>query len=156
MSRLVSPRGDAHFRRISRIRLLAAGFFFPSSSSSSSRWPCVCWLHFVWNCACVCVCIHAWEACIAGHPWKQLGSFGSNDSGSPQHLASASSVCVLLNTAHLCVLESGQGEWVADILFAHEKVINKELLLTTEARLVQSLDLWPCWVCNLGGQTTAK
>lgn len=71
---------------------------------------------------------------LVGHLWKQLGSLGSNDSGSPQHLAPASSVCVLLNTAHLCTLELGQDEWVGDILFAHEKVINKKLHLTTGAR----------------------
>lgn len=151
MSRLVSPHGDAHFRRISRTRFVAAGFF-----SSSSRWPCVCWLRLLRNCACVCACIRAWESRISGHLWKQLGSFGSNDSGSPQHLATALSVCVLWNTAHLCVLELGQDKWVGDILFAHEKVINKKLGLTTGARSVQSIGWWPCSVSNLSGQTTEK
>lgn len=56
---------------------------------SSQRWQCVCLLLLE-----LCVC--AWEASISGLLWKKWETFGSNDSGSPQHLATALCVCVFI------------------------------------------------------------
>lgn len=64
--------------------------------------------------------------------WKKLGTLGSNDSGSPQHLATVLCACVCVcvrvsvcpcteETAHLNVLELGWDQCVGGILLIYQK-----------------------------------
>lgn len=67
----------------------------------SQRWQCFCWL--LSETARVCVCARKREAPISSPLWKMLGALGSNDSGSPQHLATVLHVCMYVCGCVVCV-----------------------------------------------------